>query len=653
MRLLGRRDLVVPAALFLVGVTLHALQGSAIASPWLLPDELRVAAGTRSLAGEGGSGVRTLYSLATAPLWLFGTATGYGLAKALGAVALSLAAFPAYALARMVARPWAAAAAAFGAVCAPATLYASAVLWVNLSYPLAVAGLLFLIRFAVSGSVRAAAASFVSLALAAALWPALLFLLAPAILAGVAWRASWRPFLRWPGASLLVAVPAVAYAAFWIARSESSAVAAAAERWYDLPADALASLGAFAIGLALVPPIAALAAVLGIRQARDAWRALVSFLPAALAFLALGSAVEAATRSAGARALDESVLLAAVPLVLATAAGAVDRLALSRVSLGLGALAVLVAVGFVHASAAESFQPHAPSLELVDGLGLPPLWFALAALAIVPVALAAVALGFGKEGARLRTAAVLTGISVLAMLGGEIVAGRAAHSRADATRRLLPEPPSLAAREAGKRPIAVLSTADSEPELVESLLFWNPRAFTVEPGLADRAVDPATGLFSPPLEVRYAFDLGGDRIGGRVLASSPAGSLIRPATPMRAVQTIEGLFPDGWSGAQAVYRRFRAANGDALDLTVSRAGWGGPDVPSGVTIAVGPLEGTAEPVRRLDIRPGQTIKLSLPAPGHPFRVVIDSQTFSPSSFGQADNRRLGVQLAFAYRERAP
>jgi hypothetical protein len=83
-------------------------------------------------------------------------------------------------------------------------------------------------------------------------------------------------------------------------------------------------------------------------------------------------------------------------------------------------------------------------------------------------------------------------------------------------------------------------------------------------------------------------------------------------------------------------------------VTVSRASWGGPDVPGHVAITVSPSAARLS-VRHLVIHSRQTRRVSVATPAQPFMVRVHvSPTFSPSQFGQADTRQLGARASFDY-----
>jgi hypothetical protein len=183
-----------------------------------------------------------------------------------------------------------------------------------------------------------------------------------------------------------------------------------------------------------------------------------------------------------------------------------------------------------------------------------------------------------------------------------------------------------------------------------TLLFWNPNAEIVEPLLPARQVDPLTGTITPALPSSdYVFDTVDARVSGTIVARTPAGTLIRPSPPSQAAETVDGLYPDGWSGAQATYRRFSVQGPGSIQVTASRRAWSGAQVPGHVTVLIGPLDRTPRVAAQFVLgRQAERIVL-LKAPAQPFQVIVQSETFVPARYGASDPRTLGVQLGFRYR----
>jgi hypothetical protein len=215
---------------------------------------------------------------------------------------------------------------------------------------------------------------------------------------------------------------------------------------------------------------------------------------------------------------------------------------------------------------------------------------------------------------------------------------------------LLPQPPSLAADRAGDRDLVVVTGPGAPPRALEALLFWTPQARVADPPAAAREVEPETGLLRPPLAADgLVFASGAFAVAGETVASAPVGLLVRVDGPhVRVAETVDGLQPDGWSGEQAVYRRFHADAPGTVEVVVSRVGWGGPEVPGTVTVSVGPLGETPQPVERFPVPHAAEERVVVPVPGKPFAVVVEVPTFTPAEFGFEDARTLGAQLQFAY-----
>jgi hypothetical protein len=146
------------------------------------------------------------------------------------------------------------------------------------------------------------------------------------------------------------------------------------------------------------------------------------------------------------------------------------------------------------------------------------------------------------------------------------------------------------------------------------------------------------------------------RLAGTVLASEGPFVLYRIAPPVSLpALTTDGVFPDGWTGADASFTQYRTPRGrrGRIALVLSRATWTGPDVPGNVTVQVGKLKSSGAvrwtASRRLVIHSGETKSLSLPTPKPGFRVRIKvDPTFSPSTFGLPDSRQLGVQITYRF-----
>jgi len=600
---------------------LHALQGLLLPTAWLLPDELHASDAARATARDG---FASLWAVVTWPFWLGGTEVGYEAAKLLGAAAVAAAAVPASALARLVASERASLVAAGAAVLAPATVLASTAHPVAVAYPVATAATLLLVR---GTSGRAAVLG----ALAVLLWPPLFF---PALAVGVfayVRRVTPRALLEWPSAALVIAVPAALYAGVAGGRVASDAFRRATDAWDDVPLAAGASLGALALGVAIVPVVAALAALIERREQREPWSSLLGVVAVEVTALLVVAALLGLGRTGGGRAADEVALLPALPLLLAVAVGAGTLL--RRRPLAVAAATVAVAILLVPGAN----DRHAPGLALADAVGLDPRLYGIA-LGLL-VANIAVALQLTRRRGLLPALAL--GAAAL-LVPGELAAW------ADA--RDVPDVPRNLDAAASGRPVTVFAEG-VELGVVYSVLFWAPTASIADPPLSERALVTASGMYQPPLRPGLVLDLVGSRMAGSVVLETPLGALVDTGPVARAAETIEGIYSDTWSSGDAYYRRF---GGDprpgVVLIEISRTAWRGPSPQAQVVVTSKPIGGEPFAERITSIESGlrRVVRLSVPPPPFEVKVAI-GPTFSPADFGGTDRRQLGAQLAFDYR----
>jgi hypothetical protein len=137
------------------------------------------------------------------------------------------------------------------------------------------------------------------------------------------------------------------------------------------------------------------------------------------------------------------------------------------------------------------------------------------------------------------------------------------------------------------------------------------------------------------------------------LAGEPAGrqgpfTLWKLRPPPRIATSVAGIFADGWSGPDATFSDFEANRRGSVTVVVSRAAWGGRDVPGHVTVTVEP-PGRAPSERRFVIHAGKTRVVTVATPARAFSVKVHiDPTFSPSQFGYADTRQLGANVSFRF-----
>jgi hypothetical protein len=242
---------------------------------------------------------------------------------------------------------------------------------------------------------------------------------------------------------------------------------------------------------------------------------------------------------------------------------------------------------------------------------------------------------------------MLAGIVLVLVPGGELVAWNQARRAARSLDAALPTPHDWVDRAVGAHAAVDVITAPGAlpaPTLAE-LRLWNRslRSLVVaDPALADSR----TGVLPIAGHTRLTLAVGLDVVGDTVGRSSQ-GSIVRVVPPFRIADSVQGLYPDGWSGADVTYRRF-SGEAPALRVTISRKAWGGPEVPGAVSVISSPIDGTVTARRDTVVHSGQEVVVDIPVPPAPFEVDVHVETFSPSSFGLKDARRLGAQLAFEY-----
>jgi hypothetical protein len=144
------RAVAIPAwawltAIVVLSVALRLVLERRMVAPWIMVDELIYSELAKSIAAHGSFLIRDvpahgfgfLYPILLAPAFRVASVpTAYGIAKAIGAVVMSLAAVPAYALARRLVRPGLALVAALMTVAVPSMVYTGTLMTENAFYPL-------------------------------------------------------------------------------------------------------------------------------------------------------------------------------------------------------------------------------------------------------------------------------------------------------------------------------------------------------------------------------------------------------------------------------------------------------------------------------------------------------------------------------------
>jgi hypothetical protein len=202
--------------------------------------------------------------------------------------------------------------------------------------------------------------------------------------------------------------------------------------------------------------------------------------------------------------------------------------------------------------------------------------------------------------------------------------------------------------------------------------FWNRslrRVFGVtaqDPSIPDVSapldtkgrIVPVLPAGSPDLDPQYVVGPANLDVEGSRIAGSGQLAVWRVRRPLRLRSTLAGVTPDGWTGATSAYTRYVPPPGAKqveLHLSLPRL----PNLPAAhVQAAVGPiLFANGSPTlgriwdrRRATVAAGKKVVLRLPLRPGAFQVQIAvSPTFTPSQFGSADTRILGVRVKFSVR----
>jgi hypothetical protein len=711
------RALEVGILLTLFGVALGVriwLNGRILA-PWIYGDEITYSDLAEDFVENGlVDGIRESlrilgaigYPLVIAPAWLADDIpSAYTIAKGINTGLMTLAVFVVYLIARRLMRwQWALVAAVLS-LALPFFLYSSALMSENgffIVFALAVLALVyalerptllrqFLVIVAVAAAMVTRVQGFVVAGIA--LTSVLLVVLYNALdnreeglLRGVA-RGLWR-FKVWIFAA---PIAAVAYIAVKLAQGaelgSAFGVYNATTRIGDYTVRdsgrwILASFGELALAVGLVP-VATLIILFGISWSRERLldtrqRIFVFVTASAFVWLVVQVGIFS-SRFAFDLIPQERSMAYVMPLLLVGTVLWLERGMPRPPALAVAAVAI-PAVAVV-ALPLERMLPvsgnHALGLFsiYVVQLRLPATSDEIRALVAIGLALAAIAIALPRRFAR---PVVPVALLVFAVVSSFLVF---AETRKSATNQRFAPGIGLEANwidnRAGTDADVQLIYTSSQTGLLQLIQFletdfWNKSIRGIDSLDSDQyfgatlQFDPLTGFLArtdpnapastAPFAVATA-DLG---LAGDVVDTVHPFVLYRVERPLRVASTIDGLWPDGWAGPVTVYSRY-ATPGDApvtLDLSLSRAGWGGTPIEGDVVVRVGPMvagadgaPGMGEPVAEYtrDLTSGEAQVLSVPTPPPPFRVEIFSPTFSPAQFGQPDTRQLGVRLGIAAR----
>jgi hypothetical protein len=460
------------------------------------------------------------------------------------------------------------------------------------------------------------------------------------------------------------------------------------------------AVGAFTIGIGVIPLIAGLASL---RRARGEapTRELRVFRCVALAgLISFGfyTFMKAAYLSTVfATRVEERNIIYIAPLLFVGTAIVLERRRADVLALaGATAVALWVLITTPYHMGADGVQLYS------DALGLAILQQANRFLLWTPFFAQWLMIGIAAGGACLllvlrplgrspRIAAVLAGaIGVLVVgwnLTAEIAAAAGTNSLSREAAVTLGKPYDWVDRVTKRKPTLYLGQGVSDPNAENMMEFWNRSIVSVGsidgtvggPGPAGGPNITADGTTywtgdprSPGREYDYAveewpcIDFAGTlakthsyRAGGA--PDRGRWRLIKLTHPNRLQAECSGISPDGWTGpTNSGYYRFSGGAHGHIVVTVSRAHGGPTDAPSPIHILVGtliidanhqPQLGRVLAAKTDTIRKPETKTFTLPAPGARFavRVVVDN-LFVPHEVDpyDSDTRQLGAEVTYRF-----
>ena len=675
-----------------------------IPTPWIMVDEVIYSELAKSFEAHGDFLIRdhaadvpsVLYPVAIAPAWIADSMpTAYGIAKAINVLLMTSAVVPVYLWARRLATPrWALVACALVLVM-PSMLYTGVLMSENAFLPLFLAAA-YTLALALERPTllrQGLLLGFVVLAVGVRLQALVLLLVIPAAAAlkvlldarvpGTRWGGALRGLVPlWPTGAVLV-VGGIVLVAYEEARGRSLS----------------SLLGSYSTITTSNYDFGTVVHWIVLHAAELAFS--VGIVPACAFLVLLGSALVGRTPTTGAERAFLAVATAALVLVTIQVAAFASRFSLRIEERYLFPLAPLLFIALVVWLARGLPRPHViaaaaaliPVLLLLDvrlgdllgvqilsdTFGLIPVWRAAqlldggtdAAQTLLWLGAAAAGAAFLFLPRRLAPLIPL-GIAAFLAIGSYPVYGAVR----DYSRNLQAYAGGgdldwIDSRIGTHADAPYLFDASKVPGYDDMILwqteFWNRslgEAVALGPPVRDTlreesgSVDPVTGeIHADGVEgAKYAVASTGLALAGEALAQRSLLTLYRVDQPLRVASAVEGVYGDGWMGDRAAYNVYERRHGPTVKVALSRAAWGGEDIPGRVTVKVGPagLVGGSPGIRRVTAQQAltlhrlQTRTLTLPTPHGPYRVEVSvAPTFSPSQFGYADTRQLGAQVTFA------
>jgi hypothetical protein len=652
-------------------------------APWIMVDELIYSELAKSFAATGHFLVRDqstgsygyVYPILIAPAWAAFKAApdAYAAAKGINALVMSLAAVPAYFLARRVLGPWTSLAAAALAVAIPSMVYTSTLMTENAFYPIFLTVVLALVVW-LDRPTPTSTAILLGLCLLAFLTRQQAIALAPALLTApllVAGREGLRRYrlMYWIvlGVALVVVLEQVArgrsvfgiLGAYQIASTSHYSVGEVT-RWF------LYHVSELDLSLGVLPFAALLVLAFGLRGLPRPQKVFVAAAVSVTFWLVLEVAVFASEQSFR---VEERNMFYVAPLFLIALLVWIER--------GLPRGTVWATAAIILAAALPGALPYSRYIGLnaiSDTIALLPLgWLVEQGLGLDDVALVVVfvaaAAGMLFLFVPRRWAYVLPVLVVVYFAVSQAAIESKQHQQSlESLFGGIASPPlhlDWIDRTVGSGAnVAVVWTGNTDRKFT----VWENEIFNRSLGTIYSTGDPLPGdLAETPVRVDrasgdlvtksgqtvhapYALTDTSLALNGTVIARDPTRGmfLYRVNGPLQQIARVSGVYGDAWSGPDVRYTRLDCRGG-----TLTAELQGDPNLfiqpnvvtastPVGVTRAVVPVTGTA------------TIRVPLsPRSGHcvvHFRVrntAVPAVVVGPPN---TDTRKLGVHFNhFAYR----
>jgi hypothetical protein len=671
-------------ALALAVLAFYAVEAWSRKTPWVFSDELEWTQLSRSIAETGRAARRgepiyfkSLYAYLIAPFWwIHSTSGAYSAIKYANAVVMSLTAIPSYFLARMLVSRRGALIVAFGSVAVPGMAYSTSIVPDVLAYPYYALCSLLAVRALSSRRRRDIAIALVVLACGYLVRQrqftslVVAFLLAAAFLwlAGPRWKELRRNWSRGDTiGAIVLAVGALAlfnrvvlqHIHQWQFTSQYYK-----NRLVDLGLRAGAS---FSIGLGALVTIGGLSSLrLPDRRGEPVYRAYVAWTSAAIATLALYTAVKAAFLSTLFATLwEERDLVPLSPLLIL---GAVMVFESRRLDKRLVAAATALVLVMFLLKPIQLGWPYydAPGSALAAVLAQYRHW-STHDLRLGLLASAAMAVLLIAYRRRRGVAAIALVLALGWMVSTEIAATVGIDKLATTFDHNLPKPLDWVDQATGRTPTAYLGQAIKDPNGENLTEFWNRSINRVEsldgtapgPGPTPSAsLIGADGLLSNLDGFKYVLADSGVNLNAPVVATNGAMTLYRADGPWKLTDAPQQVYPDGWCPDWCSYTYFAPGRSGVLKVGIGRLGYNGSAPPASVTVVVGTVRldqqhqtallGVIQRrVHRL-VPNGTSQTLSFAVAKSPVRVEINvaHDTLIPPT--NLDPRNLGVQVSFQF-----